>query len=384
MDLVYDIVFVADGIGSGILSGTVDPTTEGKDGDFYYRTDTDTIFGPKASGTWPTGVSLIGPAGADGPTGPVVFGSYSQTNDGTDTTSASLFASKGAIITPNFNILLREVEFRVLGAAPTQDVDLAVVELSEVDPGTIVDVLHPVGTLGVTNPANGTMYILPGQGIAMTAGVPYGIIFVRTDATATTSLSSSFPNATRRDDPEGLWDISTGGIRYASVAPALTDTVYDGTLGAPIKMTLRCVVDAGLVSQGGTAGQMLSKIDGTNYNAEWVNSFYDVSSGFEATPTTSQILEKIMIARTLVFPVNFVGSIGNIDTNPTASFAIDVQDDGVSIGTITIGTGGAFTFVTAGGTIQTVAVGSVLSFIAPASVDATAASAVWTLLGSAS
>ncbi|AID16849.1 hypothetical protein vBDshPR2C_34 [Dinoroseobacter phage vBDshPR2C] len=62
MECTYDIVLTVNGVGSGILSGTVDPTTEGNDGDFYYRTDTNTIFGPK-NGTWPAGVSLVGPEG---------------------------------------------------------------------------------------------------------------------------------------------------------------------------------------------------------------------------------------------------------------------------------------------------------------------------------
>jgi hypothetical protein len=39
------------------------------DGDFYINTTTHTLFGPKASGAWPTGISLVGPAGAAGPTG---------------------------------------------------------------------------------------------------------------------------------------------------------------------------------------------------------------------------------------------------------------------------------------------------------------------------
>ena len=51
--------------GRTILSGTVDPTNEGEDGDFYINTATTTLFGPK-NVMWPTGVSLVGPAGADG------------------------------------------------------------------------------------------------------------------------------------------------------------------------------------------------------------------------------------------------------------------------------------------------------------------------------
>jgi hypothetical protein len=48
--------------GRTILSGAVDPTTEGVDGDFYLNTATSTLFGPKAT-TWPAGVSLIGLTG---------------------------------------------------------------------------------------------------------------------------------------------------------------------------------------------------------------------------------------------------------------------------------------------------------------------------------
>lgn len=48
--------------GRTILSGTVDPTNEGVDGDFYLNTATSTLFGPKAT-TWPAGVSLIGLTG---------------------------------------------------------------------------------------------------------------------------------------------------------------------------------------------------------------------------------------------------------------------------------------------------------------------------------
>jgi hypothetical protein len=48
--------------GKTILYGTAAPTTEGVDGDFYIRTTTNYIYGPKAGGTWPSGTSLVGPA----------------------------------------------------------------------------------------------------------------------------------------------------------------------------------------------------------------------------------------------------------------------------------------------------------------------------------
>jgi hypothetical protein len=51
--------------GRTILSGSGAPTTQGEDGDFYLDTATSTLYGPK-NVTWPAGVSLVGPAGADG------------------------------------------------------------------------------------------------------------------------------------------------------------------------------------------------------------------------------------------------------------------------------------------------------------------------------
>lgn len=67
-----------DGIdGRTVLNGTVDPVGgDGADGDFYINTSSNTLFGPK-SGTWPAGVSLVGPQGATGAQGPAG-------NDGAD------------------------------------------------------------------------------------------------------------------------------------------------------------------------------------------------------------------------------------------------------------------------------------------------------------
>jgi hypothetical protein len=58
--------------GNRIIYGTVNPaSTVGIDGDSYINTTTHFLFGPKASGAWPAGTSLIGPPGATGATGPV-------------------------------------------------------------------------------------------------------------------------------------------------------------------------------------------------------------------------------------------------------------------------------------------------------------------------
>ncbi len=57
--------------GRTIMYGTGAPSAgTGIDGDFYIRTDNNYIYGPKASGTWPAGISIVGPTGATGATGP--------------------------------------------------------------------------------------------------------------------------------------------------------------------------------------------------------------------------------------------------------------------------------------------------------------------------
>ncbi|MBO6762346.1 MAG: tail fiber domain-containing protein, partial [Roseivirga sp.] len=70
--------------GNTILSGNTDPNnTQGKDGDIYINTATNTYFGPKTAGVWGAGTSLVGPAGADGADGADGINGIDGTN-GTD------------------------------------------------------------------------------------------------------------------------------------------------------------------------------------------------------------------------------------------------------------------------------------------------------------
>ncbi|MCD6502447.1 hypothetical protein J7L01_07570, partial [bacterium] len=72
----YSVDLVGPAGGRTIHNGTVDPTSgDGIDGDFWINTTTNYIWGPKASGAWPSsGVSLVGPIGPEGPTGPRGYG----------------------------------------------------------------------------------------------------------------------------------------------------------------------------------------------------------------------------------------------------------------------------------------------------------------------
>lgn len=56
--------------GFSVLNGIIAPAVGiGVNGDFYINTVTSVIYGPKAAGVWPAGVSLVGPAGPAGAAG---------------------------------------------------------------------------------------------------------------------------------------------------------------------------------------------------------------------------------------------------------------------------------------------------------------------------
>jgi hypothetical protein len=58
--------------GAQLLNGTTTPSAAtGADGDYYIDSATSFLYGPKAAGAWPAGVSLIGAAGPVGPIGPI-------------------------------------------------------------------------------------------------------------------------------------------------------------------------------------------------------------------------------------------------------------------------------------------------------------------------
>jgi hypothetical protein len=108
---------------------------------------------------------------------------------------------------------------------------------------------------------------------------------------------------------------------------------------------------------------------------------YDVRTAFTATPGDGEEIDAMFLAREVTFPADFAGSVGGVGTNPTAGYVVTVKDDGTTIGTITVATGGGLTFATVGGTAQVVAVGSRLSFESQATADASVENGTFTLLG---
>ena len=115
---------------------------------------------------------------------------------------------------------------------------------------------------------------------------------------------------------------------------------------------------------------------------------YSFSFFFTSVPTVSEVLALHVAGRAFTIPADFSGGLQSaVGTNPTATFAIDIQRQvggaGAfsTIGTFSISTGGAVTATTSGGTSKSIAAGDVLKFIAPSPVDTTAANMVFTVIG---
>lgn len=86
--------------GNTVLYGTPAPGGgTGVDGNFYIDTDDHIIYGPKAGGVWPAGVSLVGPAGAAGAPGAV------------DTTALYNFTNAGGIQNNGNEVGFRDLPF---------------------------------------------------------------------------------------------------------------------------------------------------------------------------------------------------------------------------------------------------------------------------------
>jgi len=107
---------------------------------------------------------------------------------------------------------------------------------------------------------------------------------------------------------------------------------------------------------------------------------HSIGCFFTTTPTVSEVLLRYTFVEAVAYADNFAGSDGNIAVNPTSSFVLTIARNGSSIGTITISTGGVFTFATTGGA-ESFAVGDEITITAPSPVDVTAASCSFTLKG---
>lgn len=172
--------------GNAVLNGTGKPGDAlGNDGDFYLDTATDTLYGPKAGGAWPTpGTSLVGPAGPAGPTGPA--GLSTAGPGGLDITRVAQTdpnAEPGVLV---WAVCTRDHPYLVSGGASL--------------PGTggvgLVE-SAPINAVLSTDAAAGDQIInISGDARAFAEGMPVSIDSGTSEETGVVALGLGSPNST--------------------------------------------------------------------------------------------------------------------------------------------------------------------------------------------
>ena len=97
------------------------------------------------------------------------------------------------------------------------------------------------------------------------------------------------------------------------------------------------------------------------------------------SPGSSEVIGRYVFTRNVVIPADFAGSQGSVGANPSSTFVLGVELDGSPIGTITISTGGAFTFDNSASEYGGGA-GSVLEVKAPSTTNGSIARIALTLV----
>ena len=110
---------------------------------------------------------------------------------------------------------------------------------------------------------------------------------------------------------------------------------------------------------------------------------YDIA--FERTSVTrsgDEVIFSLLVVRDVTIAANAAGSVCDADAATTDAMVLSIKDDGVEIGTISFGsTDTTGTFATTGGTSKTIAAGSRLEVVGPATADATVDEIALTLAG---
>ncbi len=248
--------------GNTVLNGASTPASGvGNNGDFYLDTATDTLYGPKASGTWPTtGTSLVGPQGTAGATGATGAQGAAGTK-GTNGTSVSTGTSAP------FNI----------GTCPTGNtyIDITNGEVYSCSSGKWVNtgksIMGPAGANGVTYDCSAAAY--PGIDLAECSLTSAALSGANLDGADLSVANLESANLT---------EAALEGANLASAwAPdaTLTDAKLDGANLTAAVLGGASLADASLVGTDLTGADLSdASLDGANMlgadlnDVEWDNT----------------------------------------------------------------------------------------------------------------
>ena len=136
-------------------------------------------------------------------------------------------------------------------------------------------------------------------------------------------------------------------------------------------------------ARGTLAQPAFSDLSGNISTAQLAGTPTSLGFYIGGVPTAGQY-QKVQLPWNLTIPANCAtpNSYGKLGTAATASTVFDIQQNGTTVATVTFAASGTTpTFATTGGVAINLSAGDVISLVAPASPDATAADLTVTLVG---
>ncbi|WP_066560983.1 hypothetical protein [Croceicoccus bisphenolivorans] len=166
-----------------------------------------------------------------------------------------------------------------------------------------------------------------------------------------------------------FWDDSAGAVTWLTVSGLAS---ISGTVLSVSAATASDVNTGTSTTVAVTPGALA----GSNYG-KYILPFF-----FTTAPTDGETLLIHVAGVDFTIPADFTSALQSyVGTNPTNSFALDIKQNGTTIGTISVSTGGVVTATTVGGTAKSITAGDCITVIAPGTADATAANMAFTILG---
>ena len=265
--------------GNSILNGAIDPTASiGQNGDFYYNTNTQYIFGPKLAGAWPAGTRL---KGANGNT--ILHGTTTPSNltDGVDgdfyinVSTYDMFGPKAGGIWPAPFPLIYDLGYTPENSANKNQpngyagLDSTGKVAASLLPSYVYDVVEANSFATLPTPGEtGKIYItLDTNAEYRWSGSAYVQIVASpgsTDAVPEGSVNKYFTGS------RVLNTLLTGIGFLTNTAVLATDTILQGIgkLQAQFNALFK-------IPTGGTTGQVLAKTSNTDGDTHWI----DISGG---------------------------------------------------------------------------------------------------------
>ena len=236
--------------GNTVLYGTVDPTTEGVNGNFYINTTSNFLFGPKASGTWPSGTSLVGPTGATGAAGTVTLAGETYLSLSAQVITAAAVNLSGTHVTGT----LADARFPATLPAAS-GVNLTALNATNLASGTLPAARMPALTGDVTTVAGALATTIANSAVSLAkmANVATASVFYR--KTAGTAAPEVNTLATLKTDL-GLTGTNSGDqttiVGIAGTKAQFDTAVSDGNILYVGDAVTGVTGTAPVVSSGGT------------------------------------------------------------------------------------------------------------------------------------